>query len=329
MDKMLFISANGAKNVALQQSVTNNNLANVNTTGFREAYVAFRALPVVGGGGYPTRAYVIDTSVGHSTKQGVISYTGNDRDFAILGKGYFAVKDRHGLEAYTRAGGFEIDQNGVMRTRTGYAILDQAGQEIIVPLQVKVTISPTGLVQTQVPGEEVNDLAQIKLVADPTGKDFFRGEGDIAKKLLKDRGSADNPAIDETERRPFPKSLAPSYSQRFDTNDSGEQISSYTSIDSDGKNPLLVETDQSGNVIQRWQSVNEDGLFRRRDGQIAQPALPGDGVEVLAGAIEGSNVSAVGALVQMIEQSRMFDLNIKMMQRADEIEQSSNQIARI
>jgi flagellar basal-body rod protein FlgF len=59
----------------------------------------------------------------------------------------------------------------------------------------------------------------------------------------------------------------------------------------------------------------EDGLFRTRDGQ---PAEPDAAVQVASGSLESSNVNTVAALVRMIELTRKFEAQIKLMQSAEE-----------
>jgi len=66
-----------------------------------------------------------------------------------------------------------------------------------------------------------------------------------------------------------------------------------------------------------------DGLFRRNDGQDAPRA---DNVRVTPGAVEGSNVNVVESLVQMIDHARHYDLNIKLMQTADQNGKSATSI---
>ena len=60
MDKALYLAANGAKNTMFSQQAHANNLANVNTTAFKEDYAQARSMPVFGDV-YPSRAYAIGT----------------------------------------------------------------------------------------------------------------------------------------------------------------------------------------------------------------------------------------------------------------------------
>jgi flagellar basal-body rod protein FlgF len=67
----------------------------------------------------------------------------------------------------------------------------------------------------------------------------------------------------------------------------------------------------------------DDGLFRTADGQ---PADADPAVTVVAGALEGSNVNPVAAMVSMITNARQFQMQTKLLQTADQNEQSANQL---
>ena len=70
----------------------------------------------------------------------------------------------------------------------------------------------------------------------------------------------------------------------------------------------------------------EDGLLRTKSGE----SLPLDAsVQVASGTLEGSNVSAVGALVNMIELSRQFEMQVKMMRTAEDNDRRSQQLLTI
>jgi flagellar basal-body rod protein FlgF len=67
----------------------------------------------------------------------------------------------------------------------------------------------------------------------------------------------------------------------------------------------------------------DDGLFRAANGQ---PAAADPTVQVMAGALEGSNVNPVSAMVDMITNARSFQMHTKMLETADKNEQSANQL---
>ena len=69
-----------------------------------------------------------------------------------------------------------------------------------------------------------------------------------------------------------------------------------------------------------------DGLFRMEDGSIA-PANAN--VKVMSGMLEGSNVNAVEEMVDMISLQRHYELQVKMMKQAEELDTRGNQLLRI
>lgn len=71
---------------------------------------------------------------------------------------------------------------------------------------------------------------------------------------------------------------------------------------------------------------SNDGLFRRKDGQVAEAAPD---VNLLNGAIEGSNVNAVGEMTYMISLQRQFELQVKMMKSAEDMDRQQVQLLRI
>jgi flagellar basal-body rod protein FlgF len=189
MDRMLFLAMNGAKHVEWQQATTSNNLANVNTNGFKAEQVSFRALPVIGDGA-PTRTYVVDNTIGHDASQGPLQQTGNQRDFALGTPGFFTVQAPDGNEAYTRAGGFVLDDTGMMRTKSGLPILGDGGP-IIIPLGNQVQVHDDGTVYA-VPqsgaDQTPQQIGQIKLV-NPGDKAVFKNPDGLFR--MNDGSTAD------------------------------------------------------------------------------------------------------------------------------------------
>ncbi|MDH3354512.1 MAG: flagellar basal-body rod protein FlgF [Chromatiales bacterium] len=70
----------------------------------------------------------------------------------------------------------------------------------------------------------------------------------------------------------------------------------------------------------------DDGLIRTKDGTIAAPDI---GVQLVSGAIEGSNVSAIKSMVKMIELSRQYEMQVKMMKTAEENDAAVTQIMKM
>jgi len=234
MDRMLYISMNAAQQTMLSQAANSNNLANVNTTGFRADFEQFRSQPVFGEG-LPSRVYSMSERPATDYQQGSVQSTGRELDISIQGDGFLAVQGKDGREGYTRAGDLQITASGQLVTGTGLAVMGEGGP-IAIPPAEKVEIGADGTITIRPVGGDANALAILDRI-----------------KLVK---------------------------------------------------PEL------NNIFK-----DSDGLMRMQDGSDA----PLDAaVTVASGTLEGSNVNAVGALVNMIELQRQYEMQVKMMKSADD-----------
>lgn len=190
MDRLIYVAMTGAAQTLSQQATVSHNLANVGTTGFRAEYNVFRAVPVVGQGA-PTRAYVLDNSVGADFAPGPMQHTGRDLDVAVEGSGWIAVQAPGGGEAYTRDGNLQVSPNGVLQTRGGQPVMGEGGP-ISLPPDTTVTIAKDGTisaVQTGTRPSTVVTVGRIKLV-DPPAAQLQKG----ADGLFRLAGRGDAPA---------------------------------------------------------------------------------------------------------------------------------------
>jgi flagellar basal-body rod protein FlgF len=176
MDRLIYTAASGAKHILEQQATASHNLANVSTTGFRAQVDSFRAVPVQGDG-LPTRAFVVDSTVGADFSSGPLQMTGRDLDVAVKGQGWLAVQMPDGSEAYTRNGALQMNANGVLQSAGGFTIAGDGGP-ITVPPDVTVAIGGDGTISsietTTKPGAPTV-LGRLKLV-NPPESDLVRGD---------------------------------------------------------------------------------------------------------------------------------------------------------
>jgi flagellar basal-body rod protein FlgF len=176
MDRLVYTAMTGARHVMEQQATVANNLANATTTGFRAQLDTFRAVPVMSEG-LPTRAFVVDSTVGSDMRAGPIQTTGRALDIAIRDQGWIAVQSADGSEAYTRNGGLKVSENGLLQTTSGQTIQGEGGP-IAIPPDTTVMIASDGTVSTvstdYQPGPS-NVLGRIKLV-NPDPKGLVRGD---------------------------------------------------------------------------------------------------------------------------------------------------------
>jgi flagellar basal-body rod protein FlgF len=242
MDRLLYTAASGAKHILEQQATTSHNLANVSTTGFRAQIDSFRAVPVVSEG-LPTRAFVVNSTVGADFSSGPIQLTGRDLDVAVKGRGWLALQMPDGTEAYTRNGALQMNANGVLQSAGGVTLQGDGGP-ITVPPEVTVAIGGDGTISTIATGTKPGTptvLGRLKLV-NPLDADLVRGD---------------------------------------------------------------------------------DGLFRMKNGSAA-PADPA--VAVAGGALEGSNVSPVDMMVNMIALARSFETQMNLIKNAENNDTKATQI---
>ena len=126
MIKGIFTTAAGMRYLQLKQEVTANNMANVNTTGFKKDGVFSRLLRnnqeimKMNASDFKHIEVVDETRTIHSP--GSYHSTGNPMDYAIEGEGFFSVLTPHGIR-YTRNGSFMVDQNNLLVTSNGYPVL--------------------------------------------------------------------------------------------------------------------------------------------------------------------------------------------------------------
>jgi len=177
VDKALFIAMTGAKNNMLAQGVRSNNLANLNTSGFRADFEQSRSMGVYYGDGQPTRAYALTESPAANFTPGPLETTGNDLDVAIQGQGFIAVQAQDGSEAYTRAGNLSVDASGTLRTAGGLAVLSSGGL-ISIPENQKIHIGSDGTISVVALGqgpEAMTEVGRIKLV-NPDQQNLEKGK---------------------------------------------------------------------------------------------------------------------------------------------------------
>lgn len=145
MDGMIYVSTSGAHQYLQAQTVYSNNLANANTTGFKQDKIRFSSQPVATSLG-TTRVYSYLQSTETDFSPGDNIPTNRDMDIAINGEqGWFAVQDANGNEAYTRSGSLYINQDGLLMTLKNLPVVGEGGQILIPPYQ-KLDIGNDGTI---------------------------------------------------------------------------------------------------------------------------------------------------------------------------------------
>ena len=188
MDRLIYLSMSGAKATLQRQDVLAHNLANASTAGFRAEMAAFRAVPIRGDGA-STRAYALESTIGHDMRGGPVQTTGRELDVALKGNAWLAVQGLDGTEAYTRAGALEVDAEGQLVTATGRLVLGDGGP-ITLPAGARVDVAGDGTVNATVGDGRPQPVGRLKLVT-PEGP-LKRGDDGLFR-------SADGNALDADE----------------------------------------------------------------------------------------------------------------------------------
>jgi flagellar basal-body rod protein FlgG len=175
----MHVAKTGLNSQQVKMQVIANNLANVNTTGFKSDRANFESLlyQVLRGAGESTSENTSLTSglsVGTGTRllntsklftQGSLIDTGNSLDMSLEGDGFFQVLMPDGRVGYTRSGAFSRNAEGVVTTASGYPLQP----EIQIPAEAtSINVSSDGIVSVQVPGGvDAQELGQITLADFP------------------------------------------------------------------------------------------------------------------------------------------------------------------
>ncbi len=182
MIRALWTAATGMQSQQVNMDVIANNLANVNSSGFKKSRADFQDILYqtsraagtgVDGGEVPTGIQVgLGSRVASVQKiftTGDFQQTENELDLAIEGEGFFQVTLPDGNEAYTRSGSFKKDSTGKLVTSDGYPLTP----EIVIPEgATSISIGKNGTVDVMLDGEDTpTEVGTIELIrfGNPSG----------------------------------------------------------------------------------------------------------------------------------------------------------------
>ena len=154
----IFSALTGLKNASQRLQNSANNVANINTAGFKKSDV--NSADIKSGG---TRV----NDVSKSNTQGALIPTGNPLDLAISGNGFFQVTNPNGGTSFTRSGSFKLDGGG--------NIVDASGNALVPAVNVPgnnagISVGANGQISAQVGGQpEVLGQIQLANFANPSG----------------------------------------------------------------------------------------------------------------------------------------------------------------
>ncbi len=201
MLRALYSSAAGMQSQQLNLDVISNNLANVNTTGFKKSKIEFQDLlyqtpraagaDLGGGNQLPTGIQIGHGSQPVATAKvfttGELTQTGERLDVAIQGDGLFEVQLPDGSLAYTRAGSFKLASDGRITTSDGLVL--QGGFQPIPAGTTSITIAPTGEVTTESADGTQSFRVQLVRFTNPAGL------ASVGRNLYRETAASGTPEI--------------------------------------------------------------------------------------------------------------------------------------
>jgi len=159
-----------SRQIALHREleVVANNLANLNTTGYKADGSVFHEflMPIARSGDFQGNdqrlSYVHDRATWHNFSTGPIRQTGNPLDVSIDGDAFLVVQTARG-ERYTRNGSLQLSANGQLVTQSGDIVLGDGGPIQFQSTDSDVSINPDGTITVREAGNATSDSARGKL----------------------------------------------------------------------------------------------------------------------------------------------------------------------
>jgi flagellar basal-body rod protein FlgF len=158
MENVSYVGLSQQMALQREMEITANNIANMNTSGFKAQGVMFlEYLNKAQAGDQPLRQ-VMDYGVYRNLAPGTMKQTFNKLDVAVQGDGYFSVQTPAGVR-YTRDGSFTLNSNKELVTQQGYQVLGDGGPIAIQADAHDITITDQGDIST-----EKGALGKLKVV---------------------------------------------------------------------------------------------------------------------------------------------------------------------
>ncbi|WP_298871075.1 flagellar basal-body rod protein FlgF [uncultured Bradyrhizobium sp.] len=251
MQNALLIGLSRQMTLERQMDVIANNVANVNTNGFKadhslfEEYLRSNAHEDNFVGSDRRVSYVQDRGTYRDVGQGPMEATNNPLDMAISGNAFFAVQ-ANGAEHYTRDGKFALSSTGQLMTSDGNLVLGTAGPIVFQPTDHDINVAPDGTVTVLEGTAKIDTIrGKIKMVTfdDPTKLTKLGAN-------LYDAGSA-------TQQPDAKSTLQQGYVEKSNVNSVGEMsrmvevMRSYTAI----ANLLQQQSDLHKSAIEKLADV--------------------------------------------------------------------------
>ncbi len=170
-----------SKQIALRtkMDIVSNNIANMNTTGFRAQNTLFEEYISDPRYGDDPISFVYDYGQYQNTDQGAITQTGNDLNVALNGPGFLAVQMPNGEIGYTRDGDFQLSAAGTLVTAAGYPVIGNGGPISIPASSTEISIAENGTISDQNGTLSQLQITEFENIRDlrPVGNNLYQTDG--------------------------------------------------------------------------------------------------------------------------------------------------------
>ncbi len=177
----IYILASGGSRAMEQLETTSNNLANVNTDGFKKMVIKEMSQRLDENGGDANHLFVFPRFERSmlDLSQGQLKQTHRPLDLAIEGNGYFVIQTKN-EQLLTRSGHFFLDTAGKLIDRNGNAVLSDQNKPILLDPAKDFTVAPDGAIY-----QEGKEVARLRLRAvndvEAAGDTYYRAKGEAQK----------------------------------------------------------------------------------------------------------------------------------------------------
>lgn len=143
MDRVAYLAMSGAQEASSVEAGLANNLANMNTVGFKSDDLDFKSL-LLKGSGEPVRVYTKATEYGIDTTEGPLITTNRPLDVAMKGNAWLSVTTPSGSQGYVHTASLVVNSNGMLATSHGDIVNSANGFSITIPPQSDISIDKQG-----------------------------------------------------------------------------------------------------------------------------------------------------------------------------------------
>lgn len=149
MENSIYLGLSRQMTLRTNMDIVANNIANMNTTGFRGQSPVFEEYISAPTNGDDPLSFVTNYGQYQMTAPGQLMETGNPLDVAVVGDGFFSVEMPDGSTGYTRDGSFHIHSDGTLLTSSNRPVLGTGGAIVLPTNSGAISIDQNGVISTQ------------------------------------------------------------------------------------------------------------------------------------------------------------------------------------